>query len=144
MKRAVRVMVGFVVFFSIKSAYADGPAMEDVVRSPQDYAGQKVEFSGVGLSGNITKYDVAGIRKYYLTLASRNKTFEVGFFLAPPILADKLAGKMNPEVRYRVNIACRVEKLVLNGVPQWHGIVTRVGFLNEEGQVTDTVRVGEK
>jgi hypothetical protein len=143
MKRTVMAVAGFVLFFSAGVTYADGPAMEEVVRNPADYAGQTVEFAGVRLSGTITKYDVAGIRKYYLTLTSRKKTYEVGFFLAPPGLADKLAGKMDPEAKYRVTIACRVEKLVLNGVPQWHGIVTRVDFLNEDGEVTDTVRVGK-
>ena len=125
-------------------ASADSPEMADVVRSPQDYAGQTVEFYGVKLSGNLTKYDVGGIRKYYLTLTSRAKTFEVGFFLAPPNLADKLANTMNPETNYRVNIVCRVDQIVLNGVPQWHGFVTRVDFLDENGRVVKTVREGRR
>jgi hypothetical protein len=144
MKLVGAVLVAIVMFGPVGETYADSPAMEDVVRSPQDYAGSTVEFSGVKLSGNITKYDVGGIRKYYLTLTSRAKTFEVGFFLAPPGLADKLAGTMDPETSYRVNIACRVEKIVLNGVPQWHGFVTRVDFLDDNGRVVKTVREGRR
>jgi hypothetical protein len=144
MKRvgAILVVVALSGFAGV--AYADSPAMEDVVRSPQDYAGQTVEFFAVKLSGNITKYDAGGIRKYYLTLTSLAKTFEVGFFLAPPGLADKLANTMDPETNYRVNIVCRVDKIVLNGVPQWHGFVTRVDFLDENGRVVKTVREGRR
>lgn len=144
MKRGIFAMVVVMMFGLVGTVHADGPAMEDVVRSPQDYAGMSIEFPAAKLSGNITKYDVGGVRKYYLTVGSRTRTFEVGFFLAPPVLADKLAAKLNPETNYRVNLVCRIERIVINGVPQWHGIVTRVDFLNGDGRVVDTVKLGEK
>ncbi len=144
MKRFGAILAVVVMASFVGTARADSPDMADVVRSPQDYAGQTIEFFAVKLSGNITKYDVGGIRKYYLTLTSQAKTFEVGFFLAPPNLADKLMGTMDPETNYRVNIVCRVDKIVLNGVPQWHGFVTRVDFLNDNGRVVKTVREGRR
>jgi hypothetical protein len=140
----VMILAVLVACCPLGATYAQGPAMEEVVRSPQDYAGRTVEFEGVKLSGAITKYDVAGVRKYYLTLTSRAKTFEVGFFLAPPALADKLAAVMNPETKYWVTLTCRVERIVINGTEQWHGIVTRIDFLDEDGFVVDTVREGKK
>lgn len=142
MKPVVVILAVLGMSCLIGVAPAAGPAMEDVVRSPEDYAGRTIAFAGVTLSGNITKYDLGGVRKYYLTLGSREKTYEVGFFMAPPGLADKLAATMNPETTYRVNIACRVEKIVINRVAQWHGIVTRVDFLNAEGRVVETVKEG--
>jgi hypothetical protein len=144
MNRMVVALAAFAMPCLVGTTYADPPAMEDVVRFPQDYAGTTVEFAGVKLSGNITKYDVGGIRKYYLTLGSRAMTFEAGFFLAPPGLADKLGEKVNPDLNYRVNIVCRIEKIVINRVPQWHGIVTRVDFLDANGRVADTVKGGNE
>jgi hypothetical protein len=44
------------------------PTIEDVVADPADYAGQTLVFKGVALSGNIIRYDLAGVRKYYLTV----------------------------------------------------------------------------
>jgi hypothetical protein len=141
MKRAVAVLASLVLSCPTGAIHAGEPVMEDVVRSPQDYAGQALRFTRVTLSGKITKYDVAGVRKYYLTLGSRGKTFEAGFFLAPPALADTLADKMDPETNYRVNLSCRVEQVFINRFPQWHGIVTRVDFLDADGRIVDTVKL---
>ena len=54
------------------ASHADGPALQEVVRDPASYADQKLEFKAVTLSGDITKYEVAGIRNYYLTVSARN------------------------------------------------------------------------
>jgi hypothetical protein len=123
---------------------ADGPAMENVVAAPQDYAGQTLVFNDAILSGAITKYDVAGVRKYYLSVESKNRVFEGGFFLAPPDVADALAPKMDPRKNYRVRLTCKIEKIVINSVPQWHGITTRVDFLSADEKVLDTVEQGKK
>jgi hypothetical protein len=142
MKRLDLCLVFLFLVGPLPVVCAGGPTMEQVVWAPQNYAGATIEFSEVTLSGKITPYDLGGVRKYYLTLGSRGRTFEVGFFLAPPALADKLAAGMNPQTNYWVNLVCRIEKISINGVPQWHGIVTRVDFLDEEGEVTETVSVG--
>jgi hypothetical protein len=118
--------------------------MEQVAGSPADYAGQTLTFGWVTLSGNITVYDVGNVRKYYLIVASRRGALEAGFFLAPPALADKLAQRMDARRNYAVNLTCRIEQIVINEVPQWHGIVTQVSFLDSDGQVTDTVKLRSK
>jgi len=120
------------------------PRMEDVVASPADYAGKTLTFGGAKLSGAIVKYDVAGVRKYYLTVSSAAKDLEAGFFLAPPDLADKLYAKLDPQKSYSVKITCKVQKLVINEVPQWHGIVSQVDFLDGDGKVVDTVKQGKQ
>ena len=125
------------------SAAAQAPRMEDVVASPGDYAGMTLTFGGAKLSGAIVKYDVAGVRKYYLTVSSAAKDLEAGFFLAPPDLADKLSAKMDPQKSYSVKITCKVQKLVINEVPQWHGIVSQVDFPDGDGKVVDTVKQGK-
>lgn len=116
-----------------------GPSMEDVVRTPADYAGKTLTFRGAALSGNVTKYDAGGVRKYYLQVDSKGRTFEAGFFLAPPGLADRLMDKMDPKKNYGVNLTCKVEQITLNGVPQWHGIVDKVEFIDADGKVTETI-----
>jgi hypothetical protein len=118
--------------------------MEQVIGSPADYAGMNVTFSGVTLSGSVMAYDVGDVRKYYLTLGSRRGSLEAGFFLAPPALADKLGARMDPRRNYAVNLTCRVRQITINEVAQWHGIVTRVDFLDADGQVTDTVKLRAK
>jgi hypothetical protein len=132
-----------VVTVVLASAGQDGPRMEDVVAAPADFAGRTLTFGGVTLSGSILRYDLAGVRKYYLTVGSRNLTYEPGFFLAPPPLADKLYDRLSPRRNYAVNLTCRVERLVINDVPQWHGIVSRVDLLGDDGSVAETIRVGK-
>jgi hypothetical protein len=122
---------------------SDQPRMEDVVASPADYAGQDLQFTGATLSGALVKYDVGGVRKYYLTVSSAGKDLEIGFFLAPPELADKLTAKLNPRRNYAVNLTCKVAKIVINDVPQWHAIVSRVDFVDGNGQVVDTLQQGK-
>lgn len=122
---------------------AQGPSMEEVVRSPENFAGKTLEFQGASLSGALTRYDAAGVRKYYLNVRSRDKVFEVGFFLAPPALADRLAEKLDPRRNYGVNLTCRIERITINNVPQWHGIVTRVDLLGDDGRVTETIKEGK-
>lgn len=138
------MIVSTISFIVLSLLAADTARMEDVVRSPQDYAGKSLDFPGATLSGNITRYDAAGVRKYYLNVSSRDRTFEPGFFLAPPDLADKLAGRMDPMKNYGVTLRCKVERIVINDVPQWHGIVTRVEFVGPDGKVTDTLSQGKK
>jgi hypothetical protein len=125
-------------------AAQDTPQMEKVVASPADYAGKTLTFSGAKLSGSITKYDIGNVRKYYLIVSSASRDLEAGFFLAPPALADKLSAKMDPQKSYSVKITCKVEKIVINDVPQWHGIVTQVDFVDGDGKVTDTVKLDKK
>jgi hypothetical protein len=134
----------FLLLVTVSAGLAEAPAMEDVVRSPADYAGRKLKFPGVTLSGNLTAYDPGGVRKYYLTVMSRNRRFEIGFFLAPPRLADKLTRVMNPRRNYWVNLTCKVRTISINGFEQWHGIVSRVDFLDDDGDVYRTVKVGKK
>src|SRR5262249_10520475 len=126
------------------SAHAQAPSVEAVVADPADYAGQTVTFRGVILSGNITRYDVAGVRKYYLTVATPGRLLEAGFVLAPHLLADKLYNTMNPRENYNVNLTCKVEQISINSVPQWHGIVTAVAFVGADGRVIETVKLGRK
>ncbi len=142
MKRRLSCCVFLLVCGGIARAQ-NTPAIEQVIRSPGDYAGKVLTFSGVMLSGNITTYDVAGVRKYYLVVGSRRGALEAGFFLAPPALADKLFIRMDRQQSYRVNLTCKIERLVINEVPQWHAIVGRVDFLDGDGMVTDTVRIGK-
>ena len=120
------------------------PAIEDVVADPADYAGRTLVFQGVTLSGNITRYDLAGVRKYYLTVQTPGRVLEAGFFLAPPALADKLYNTMNPRENYTVNVTCKVEQISINSIPQWHGIVTAVAFIDGAGRVIETVKLGKK
>ncbi len=120
------------------------PTIEDVVADPADYAGRTVVFNGVTLSGNITRYDTAGVRKYYLTIQTPGRVLEAGFFLAPPLLADKLYNTMNPRENYTVNVTCKVEQLSINSVAQWHGIVTAVAFVGADGRVIETVKLSRK
>jgi hypothetical protein len=115
--------------------------MRQVVRAPADYAGRTLTFTGATLSGQITPYEVGYVRKYYLTVESRGGALVGGFFMAPPSLADKLAARMDRRQNYAVNLTCRVSRIVINDVPQWHGIVTRVDFLDGDGRVADTVRL---
>jgi hypothetical protein len=117
-------------------------AMENVILAPQDYAGQTLRFDGVALSGHLTVYDVSWTRKYYLTVRSADGNLEVGFFLAPPALADQLYNVMNARSNYTVNLTCRVQQIAINNFFQWHGIVTRVDLLDENGQVSRTVKLG--
>jgi hypothetical protein len=144
MNRKYAALLVLAMSWSASVTYADGPGIEDVVRAPRDYAGSTVQFAGVNLSGTITNYDVGGVRKYYLTVGNRARNFDVGFFLAPPGLADKLRDKMNRGTNYRVNFTCKVERIVINGVSQWHGIVSRVDFLDGNGRVKSTVKEGKK
>jgi hypothetical protein len=118
--------------------------MEAVVRSPGDYARKKLRFTSALLSGRITTYDVAGVRKYYLTVASRNGSLEAGFFLAPPALADKLTRLMDLGRNYAVNLTCKVKAIAINGFTQWQGIVTRVAFRDGQGHVVRTVTAAKK
>src|SRR5262245_13757209 len=136
-------IVALVVVAGLAGPAMAQPSMEDVVRAPGDYAGQKLQFNGVTLSGNVTKYDTGGVRKYYLTLQSRQRTFEVGFFLAPPGLADKLAQNLDPRTTYTVNLTCKVEQITLNCLPQWHGIVSQIDLLDGNGNVTQTIKAGK-
>ena len=136
-------IVALLVLIGLAGPAAAQPAMEDVIRAPGDYAGQKLQFNGVTLSGNVTKYDISGVRKYYLTLQSRQRTFEVGFFLAPPGLADKLTQKLDPRTNYAVNLTCKVEQITLNCLPQWHGIVSRIDLLDGNGNVVETIKDGK-
>jgi hypothetical protein len=120
------------------------PTIEDVVADPADYAGQTLVFRGVALSGNITRYDLVGVRKYYLTVQTPGRVLEAGFFLAPPALADKLYNTMNPRENYNANVTCKVAQISINSVPQWHGIVTAVDFVGRDGRVIETVKLGNK
>jgi hypothetical protein len=144
MQRALLACVPLLALLAGSARAGWFPTMEQVARSPADYAGMTLTFGGATLSGKITVYEVGYVRKYYLTVGSRAGTLEAGFFLAPPSLADKLAGLMNPRQNYAVNLTCRVQRIVINEVPQWHGIVTRVDFLDGDGQVTDTVKLTAK
>jgi hypothetical protein len=118
----------------------DGPpAVEDVVRSPADYAGRALTAPGAGLSGKVTTYDVDGVRKYYLTVGTAGGRIQAGFFLAPPALADELAAAMDPGTNYPVNLAYRVQQVDINGFAQWHGVVTRVEFFDGDGRVVRTL-----
>jgi hypothetical protein len=126
------------------ACYADGASVEDVVRRPGDYAGKSVDFQGVTLSGTITKYDVSGIRKYYLTVQTADRVYEAGFFLAPPRLADRLYETLSPRKNYAVNLTCKVEKISVNGFEQWHGIVTAIAFLDGDGKVIETIKADAK
>jgi hypothetical protein len=69
---------------------------------------------------------------------------EAGFFLAPPPLADKLYETMNPRQNYTVNLTCKVAEISINSVPQWHGIVTAVAFIDGDGRVIETVKLTKK
>lgn len=120
------------------------PTIENVVASPADYSGQSLTFSGATLSGDVLRYDLAGVRKYYLTVATAARTFEAGFFLAPPALADKLIETMNARLNYNVTLTFRVEQITINSVPQWHGIVTAVSFIGRDGKVIETLKAGRK
>jgi hypothetical protein len=142
----VRTVVGLAVILAATSVVhaQDGPSMEDVVAAPADYGGKTLTFRGVALSGNVTKYDVGNIRKYYLQVASKSRTFEAGFFLAPPAVADRLIEKMDAKKNYGVNLVCKIEQITINGVPQWHGIVGKVEFVDADGKVTDTVELPKK
>jgi hypothetical protein len=144
MRKALLACVPLVALFAGLSRASGPPTMEQVVGSPADYAGMNLTFAGVTLSGNITAYDAGNVRKYYLILGSRRGSLEAGFFLAPPALADKLAQRMDARRNYAVNLTCRVQQIVINEVGQWHGIVTRVDFLDGDGQVTDTVKLRGK
>jgi hypothetical protein len=139
-----RIAVAFVLLAAAATSRADSPRMEDVVRAPADYAGKKLRFAWATLSGRITPYDAGGVRKYYLTVLGRSSTFEIGFFLAPPPLADKLVRVMNPRRNYRVNLRCKVQTISINGFEQWRAIVSRVSFLDEDGDVIRTVKAGKK
>jgi hypothetical protein len=140
----IRRLISLLALLAVSTAQAqNAPSMEQVIRAPADYAGQVLTFPAATLSGSITTYDVAGIRKYYLVVNSRRGALEAGFFLAPPALADKLFIRMDRTADYRVNLTCKVERLVINEVPQWHGIVSRVDFLDGDGNVTDTVKIGK-
>lgn len=141
-----RAVVSIVVVIAVSSLACaqDGPSMEDVIRTPADYGGKTLTFRGAALSGNVTKYDVGSVRKYYLQVDSENRTFEAGFFLAPPGLADRLMDKMDPKKNYGVNLICKIEQITINGVPQWHGIVGKVQFTDADGKVTDTVELPKK
>ncbi len=143
MKRCFFALVIVLAFEAPCGAAQNQPRMEDVIASPANYAGQTLSFAGATLSGAIVKYDVAGVRKYYLTVSSAGKTLEVGFFLAPPDLGDKLMAKLDPRQNYAVNLTCQVKQIVINDVPQWHGVVSRVDFLDGNGQVVDTVKQGK-
>ncbi len=125
----------------VAPAWADAPSMRQVIAAPADYAGQSITFPQITLSGEITWYEVNYMRKYYLTVASRRGALQPGFFLAPPSLADKLGSRMKAGQNYWVNLTCRIERIVINEVPQWHGIVTRIEFLDRNGRVTDTVKL---
>ena len=142
MGRSVLSLVFVLVVGSPGGAFQDQPRMEDVIASPANYAGQRLQFTGAKLSGTVVKYDVAGVRKYYLVVSSTARDLEAGFFLAPPDLADKLIAKMDPRKNYPVKLTCKVTKIAINDVPQWHGIVSRVDFVDGNGQVVDTVKQG--
>jgi hypothetical protein len=144
MRKALLTCVPLLALVAGLARASDPPTMEQVAASPADYAGLTLTFPGATLSGTITVYDVGNVRKYYLTVGSRRGTLEAGFFLAPPALADKLSRRMDRRYNYAVNLTCRVEQIAINEVPQWHGIVTRVDFLGDDGQVTDTVKLRGK
>jgi hypothetical protein len=134
----------FLLFLLTPVARADDPTMETVIAAPADYAGQTLKFNNAGLSGNVTKYDVGGVRKYYLLVGSPARRLEPGFFMAPPALADKLIDGLNPRMNYRVNLTCKVTRITINDVPQWHGIVSQVDLLDGDGNVTRTIKLDKK
>jgi len=110
MKRLVALLL---LTCMVPAAAQAGPTMEELVLSPADYTGTYWLYRGVTLSGAIMTYDVAGVRKYYLTVGSRAGTIEPGFFLAPPRVADQLYAKMNRQRNYTVNLTCRVRQIVI-------------------------------
>lgn len=143
MKNALSCSLLIVCALAAGRAAADGPTMEQVVASPADYGGRTLTFTGATLSGAITGYEVNYVRKYYLNLLSKGRRFELGFFMATPGLADKLADYMDRTRNYSVNLTCKVERININGFAQWHGIATRVDFLDGDGKVVKTIKPGK-
>jgi hypothetical protein len=140
MKKTLSCSLLIVCTLAVGRAVADGPTMDQVVAKPASYEGRTLAFTGATLSGSITTYEVNYIRKYYLEVQGKDNKFEVGFFLAPPGLADKLADYMNRSRNYSVNLTCKVERIRINTFAQWHGIVTRVDFVDSDGKVVKTLK----
>lgn len=140
--RSLLVAAGVFLHLGLATRLPAGPSLAEVIASPQSFAGKALTFAPALLSGKITTYDVAGVRKYYLVVEGGQDRLEAGFFLAPPRLADRLATVMDAGKNYRVGLTCKVERITINEVPQWHGIVTRVSFLDDEGKVVRTVEDG--
>jgi hypothetical protein len=142
MSRTFLALISFLLV--LPCLRAAGPTMETVIADPATYAGKSLTFSNATLAGKVTTYDVGNVRKYYLLVQSAGKRLEPGFFLAPPALADKLAANLDARTNYSVNLTCKVERITINEVPQWHGIVTRVDLLDGEGNVTRTIKIDPK
>ena len=117
--------------------------MDQVVARPADYGGRTLNFKGATLSGSITSYEVNYVRKYYLLVQGSDRKIEIGFFMAPPGLADQLAAYMSRTRNYSVNLTCKVEQVSINTFAQWHGIVTRVDFVDGDGKVIKTIKQGK-
>jgi hypothetical protein len=117
------------------ATYYDPPTVEQVVRAPADFAGQKLVAAQALLSGTITTYDLGEVRKYYLTVGTARGRLQAGFFLAPPALADSLSVAMEARRNYSVNIIYKVQTVRINDFDQWHGVVTKVEFLDDDGRV---------
>ena len=124
-------------------AAAEDSAMDQVVARPADYGGRTLNFKGATLSGSITSYEVNYVRKYYLLVQGSDRKIEIGFFMAPPGLADQLAAYMSRTRNYSVNLTCKVEQVSINTFAQWHGIVTRVDFVDGDGKVIKTIKQGK-
>jgi hypothetical protein len=143
MKNTLSCALLIVCTLAVGRAAADGPTMPQVVASPADYGGKTLTFKGATLSGSITTYEVNYVRKYYLNVQSRGGKLELGFFMAPPGLADKLADYMSRSRNYTVNLTCKVERISINTFVQWHGIVTKVDFMDDGGKVVKTIKLGK-
>jgi hypothetical protein len=131
------------LFSPLAAPAQDAPTLRDVTVAPATYAGRTLTFPKLKLSGTITKFDFGGVRKYYLTVETAGKRVDAGFFLAPPDVADKLGDYVSPRSNYEVNLSCKIERITINGFPQWHGIVTKVEFLTD-GKVSKTIQQAKK
>jgi hypothetical protein len=143
MKKTLACSLLIVCTLAVGRAAADGPTMDQVVATPASYGGRTLTFTGATLSGSITTYEVSYVRKYYLNVQSKDSKLEIGFFMTPPGLADKLADYMNRSRNYSVNLTCKVERISINTFAQWHGIVTQVDFVDGDGKVVKTIKQGK-
>jgi hypothetical protein len=139
MKKATLVLSALLLIVTEAPA-VQFPVVEQVVYNQNLAVGRSFIAPNALLSGTITPYAAAGRELSYLTVQIDGK-LQGGFFIAPPEIAAVLSRTLNPNRNYAVNFVYSMRRVPINGFAPALGVITRIDFLDYNGQVIGTVAV---